>query len=502
MKKYKGAIGALFVVFLLACLILPVGTVYAETPVSVSTVLASVSADGIGSPFQHHSFIDNGINWVFYQDNISNLIEGMWSNNGVTWVALAPIRYCNGSTATTVGGQFDTWYDEPNNVLHFAVVNKSVVNSSILYGKFTPNPTTHVLTQIGSWVTAVAANASFWYRNPTICVNGSQQPFITYTKQTALLTDADVYLTTTNNSAITWVAQAGMPMHNLSKTANYTEYGSVIPFATDTKNVSVQYAYYNGSRSKLYQTDIEWNGTSWNQETSVIVDTSSWYLPSGYEWDYNAVSIVTDANVNDVAIQCLQSNGTDARTFFNRKGADDAPAEWNSFYARNFGEGATDDYLRTGAMSIRNSDNDLVYSSWNENDDWISSNDYDTSSGYWDGIQNVYNDPTVPYWSTMADYHYDHSGTGDVGFIYGSVGGTDDLRFGLYGPPVIPPAVTGFINATGTIVSLLISFLLIVLLLGIALKEGYNNGWNEATKIAITGIIGIIVIETIIIAFF
>lgn len=499
MKKRRWAIiRVLSVVFLLMCLVLPASIAYAETPEHFSTVLASVSSDGIGSPFQHHTFTDTGINWVFYLDNLSNTIEGMWSDNGVTWAAIAPIRFCNGSTAGTVGGQFDTWYDPTLNYVHFAVVNTSTVNSPILYGKYTVNATAHTLTQSGSWVTAVAANASYWYRNPVICVNNNGQPFITYTKQTGLLTDADVYVITTNNSSSsTWVAEAGMPMHNLSQTVNFTEYGSVIPYWDETKNVSVQYVYYNGSACKLYQTDIEWNGSSWNEEGGVIVDTSDWYLPSGYEWDYNAVSIDSVANDNDIAIQCLQTNGTDTRTFFNRKGVDDAPSQWDSTYARNFGEGDTDKYLKTGAMSIRDTSGNLVYSGWNELDDWIESNDYDLATGYWDGIQEVYEDNIyIPYWSAMADYQYDWFGTGDVGFIYGSIT-TDTLRYGLYGPTT-PATVPTSVDMMAWIVVLVFATFVCLILLAYGASEAIKGNGVEFLKVALIGLITLVIAATIV----
>jgi hypothetical protein len=498
----KCIVRTLLAVILLACLILPVGTVYAETPLSLGIVADDGAAEGLGSPFQHHSFTADGVMWVFYQATGLNSILCSWSEDGTTWVAHAPIRYCNGSTAGTKGGQFDTWYHIADDTVHFAVVNTSVNGSDVLFAKYVINATAHTLTIDGAWVTAAAGSANSSYRNPTICVNNNDQDFITYGNVTSGA--SDVYVISTNDSTDDpWILETGFPMNNLSANASRpTQYGSVIPLYT-SNNVSVQCAAYNGSQYKLIQTNVVWNGSSWTRVAATQVDSSSWYLPSMFEWNYNAVSIDTSINDNDVAIQCLQTDGSDYRVFFNRRGNESDI--WAATYARNFGAGSWGS-LYVGAMGIRNAIYSIVYSGWDNValSTNISSNDFDAVTGDWDGIAVVDSDTDIPLVSTMSDYTYDPSGTGYIGFLYGTTT-NNRLMYGLYGPavpPVIPTVVSDFINATGMIVSLIISFLLIVLLLGIAFKEGMNNGWNEGTKLAMTAIIGIIVIETIIIQFF
>jgi uncharacterized repeat protein (TIGR02543 family) len=59
-----------------------------------------------------------------------------------------------------------------------------------------------------------------------------------------------------------------------------------------------------------------------------------------------------------------------------------------------------------------------------------------------------------------------------------------------------------FINTTGVLLSLLISLLVIFLLMGYVINEVKNGRTSEGIKIAVVGILAIVVIETIIIAFF
>ena len=63
-----------------------------------------------------------------------------------------------------------------------------------------------------------------------------------------------------------------------------------------------------------------------------------------------------------------------------------------------------------------------------------------------------------------------------------------------------PPASIG--GTMGTIIVIVLSFLIVIMLLGYSINEYSKNGFNENTKVAIAGIITIIIAETILIAFF
>ena len=495
MRLFQGLLGLL----LIACLVLPASLAYAETPVSITTVAVSAASNGIGYEFQHHSFTDSGVTWVFYLDNINNKVVGSWSADGKIWVALPSIHDCYGGISCS-GTQFDTWYDWNTNYVHFVVINTSVNNSPIFYARFVPDAIAHTLTLSGSWETVVAGVANVSYRTPTICVNNDHKPFITYGYN--LNGSSDVYLTATNNSS-SWVVPLGLPLHNMSANASLkTKYGSVIPYAVSTYNVSFQYSCNNSSVYKIQQNSVEWNGTAWNANTSDAIDTSGWYQPAGYEDSYNAVSIPTAVNVNDVAIQCLQTNGSYFRVFFNRKGAAGA-TEWNSTWARNFGAGSTAVYQSIGAMGIRDSNYKLDYSAWTMGDNWIYGNDYNVSTGNWSGLVKTYNESAlVPLYSTMSTYKYDVISTkATMGFLYGTAPLGDSLRYGMYGPAsATPSTVSTSVGLMAWIVILVFGALVCLILLAYGASESIKGGSKEFVKIGIVGLLTIIIAAIIVAA--
>jgi hypothetical protein len=498
MKKRRGA-RVLLAVFLLMCLVLPASVAYAETPLSLGVVAASAGADGLGSPFQHHSFVADGIMWVFYQGDAVDQILCSWSDDGTTWVAHAPITWCEATTAETVGGQFDTWYYVADDTVRFAVVNTSLNNSDIMYASYDVDAVAHTLTIEGDWRTAVEGVANVSYRNPTICVNNNESVFITYGYVENAV--SDVYLTTTNESTdATWVPEVNFPMFNFSANASRPSmYGSVIPLYTSLTNVSIQFAGYNGSEYKIYQTNINWNGSEWVDETGISgIDSSDWYLPSLLEWNYNAVSIDTAINDDDVAIQCAQTDGSEYRVFFNRRGNESDI--WASTYAKDFGEGGWTS-LYVGAMGIRNAIYSLVYSGWDMEalSTRISSNDFDAITGDWDGIAAVDTDVNIPLVSTMSDYRYDPAGTGYIGFLYGTT--TDDnLMYGLYGPAPTPAASSIPASVTAMAWIIILVFGMLICLILMAYGATSSNGNTELIKAGLTGFLGFVIAAIIVAA--
>jgi hypothetical protein len=498
MKKF---IWGLLLVSLIACLVLP-ASVFAETPLSLGVVAASAAADGLGSPFQHHSFVADGVMWVFYQDDATNQVVGSWSEDGTTWVALAPITWCEASTAETVGGQFDSWYNVADDTVRFVVVNTSLNNSAIYYRSYAINAVAHTLTPEGlAWNQVVGGVANVSYRNPTICVNNNESVFITYGSVNNSI--SDVYVTTTNDSTdAVWLPEEGFPMYNLSANASLpTMYGSVIPHYTSLTNVSVQYAGYNGSVYKIYQLNINWNGTAWNKDTVYGIDTSSWYLPTDFEWNYNTVSIDTVINNNDVVIQCGQTDGSSLYRTFTNSRANESDA-WGSSgsYARNFGSGGySKQYV--GAIGIRDAIYSIVYSGWDmaalSTD--ISSNDYDAVTGDWDGIAIVDTDINIPFVSTMSDYRYDPGATGYIGFLYGTT--TDDnLMYGLYGPATPASTIPTSVTAMAWIIVLVFGALICLVLLAYGASEALRGGNTELIKVGIVGFLGFVIAAIIVAA--
>ena len=498
--RYSKLLQVMVVALLIACMVLPTTIAYAETPLTVTAVAASAASDGLGSPFQHHSFTDNGTSWVFYQADLVGQVVGSYTDDGTTWVALPAIAWCNTSTMTaneTKGGQFDTWWNASTHRLSFAVVNTSVNGSTIQYRAFTVNSVAHTLTPVAGWITAVAGVANVSYRNPTICENNAGYPFITYgyVKNAS----SDVYVTTTN-STVTWLAEVGFPMHNLSATGRKCEYGSVIPLYTSMTNVSVQYADYNGSVYKISQCNLTYNGTGWKKDTVYSIDTSGWFLPSNAEWNYNAVSVPLayglNMNYNDVVIQCIQTSGATYRVFTNRR-ANESDA-WGSSgaYARNFGAGGwAYDYV--GAMGIRNAIYGLVYSSWDMSggSTKVYSNDFNATTGNWSGIAQVYTDSKITYVSTMSDYKA--STTGYLGFMYGTI--TDDtLMYVRYGPVVPPTPSDAGTNLLQLILALAVGLLVLIIILKQMQDASTGSTMIAIGLSAIVGAVAFIVVKLVV----
>jgi len=67
---------------------------------------------------------------------------------------------------------------------------------------------------------------------------------------------------------------------------------------------------------------------------------------------------------------------------------------------------------------------------------------------------------------------------------------------------ILPQPARELGNMTTTLVSIIISAILVLLLLGLAFKESRENGMGNAVAICLTGIVAIIIIETIMVKFF
>jgi hypothetical protein len=495
MKKLKVFRGlqVLLAGILIACLIIPIGIAYAETPASVD-IAGIGNAVGVGYPFQHHTFMDDGVYWLFYLDSAANRIKSQFSFNGVDWVAGDQnIHYCDASSASKEGGQFDAWWDEGTSTVHFAVVNESVDGSPILYAKYdVVSGLSPTITIDGSWIQAVAGDADEVYYYPTICVN-SGHIFLTY--GTLEGGEMDVELTMSNSSTV-WTPEVGLslqgedfPFDDLGDLSEETAYGSVIPLATST-NISIQYVIEEeGTTPYMHTSTVEYNGSVWIQKTDYPIDTNpDWTAFLAYPWCYNAVSVISLWNDNDVAIQQLQGNGSLARVFFNRKGAEDG-TPWDATWARNFGEGDTGLTEIVGAMGIRNSDHDLVFTGWDNVglSETIWSADYNLLAGTWSAVTNVYSDPEVPAISMMASYNRDLGGIGATSFIYGNAG--DDLMYGLYGSIPAPVSTDPGTSVIQIVIPLLIAITVVVL----ALKGiGEVNTVSAIIVLLVATIIGIV----------
>jgi hypothetical protein len=427
MKKGFRLLTAIFSLVLLCALILPVGLAYAEDPTHLSEVDGNVG--GFGAPFQHHSFIDDGRQWVFYTNN-SELVYST-STDMVTWTAPTSLHYCG--DAVDVGGdwqngdtyfgtQFDLWYDSTNNRLDIALLNTSANNSAILYARFTPSSVTGLLTAVTNvtpWQSAVAGGGvNVSYRLPSICVTPSQQPIIAYTKlnsSASPVIDVGVIGFANPGTGSLMALTGTWPKYNLSATGNATAFGSVIPLLSG--NVSIQFVQAESAEGYLKQAIISITGGTDTVGTDYYVDSLARPSAPGFLWDYSAVSVHTDAVTasgnEDVMIVWNKDEGATTSLQFNRL-ADSTDWDGSPSYAIEL----ENDDVYIGALGLRDTVGNLVYSAISYTGSaYLYSWDYDLGTATLSTVDVIDEANGVQY-AVMSNYNRDLEGDQNTGFIY------------------------------------------------------------------------------------
>jgi hypothetical protein len=501
----KIVVRALLVVFFLACLVLPTSIAYAETPAHVSDVAIS---DGMGAPFQHHSFIDSGRQWVFY--TTSDTLVYSTSTDMVTWSTPTTLHHCEdadlleGDWETDYSGtQFDVWYDSTNNKVDIVLLNVSGNNSAILYARFTPDALTGTMTNvtpIDPWQPSLSGGGiNVSYVLPSICVTTAQQPIIAYTKIDYTATPViDVgVMGFANPNTGTLMALTGVwPKYNLSATGDASAFGSVIPLPSG--NVSVQFVEAETGQGYLKQAIIGITGGADTVGTDYYVDNDAGASALGYLWDYNALSIHTDSVTasgnEDVFIVWNKDEGEGAVSVqFNRKG----DGLWDDTYQSTL---TTDFNEYVGAMGFRDSVGNIVYSAISWDDQYIYSANYDMGTNVWNPYPEVvYIDPYDLQWAVMANYEADIDG-GNTGFIY--QGYSDDheddvIRYGAYETST-PSTIPASVDMMAWIVVLVFGALVCLILLAYGASEAIKRNNTELLKLALVGFITLIIASIIV----
>jgi hypothetical protein len=452
MKKGFRVLTLMFAMVMVLSFALPMGMAFAEEPTHLSEV--DGSAVGFGAPFQHHSFIDDGRQWVFYT-NGSYLVYST-STNMVTWSAPIAVHPCVDSIDPSgnwqigdsySGTQFDLWYDSTNNKLDIVVLPTSTNNTALLYARFTPSSSTGALTNVTAidpWQPSLSgggANVSMVL--PSICVTPSQQPIIAVTRINASDTPAiDVgVIGFANPGTGTLMALAGSwPKYNLSQTGDASAFGSVIPLLSG--NISVQFVEAEIGEGYLKQAIIGITGGADTLGTDYYVDSNATPSAPGFLWDYNAVSVHTDAVTasgnEDVMIVWNKDEGATSSLQFNRL-ADSTDWDGVPSYAIEL----ADDDIYIGALGLRDTVGNLVYSAIGYSEsDYLYSWDYGLGTATLSTVDVIDEAHGVQY-AVMANYNRDLEGDQNTGFIYQGSG--YEMMYGAYEPaaPVVPTSSTG-----------------------------------------------------------
>ncbi len=139
MKKKIRVLESLMAVFLIMCILVPIGIAYAEDFGRYSTVLTD-AGNVIGDTYQRHTFNAQGLHWVFYATDDEIVYTS--SADATTWAT--PIKFddytCNVTPLLGCcnASSFSLWYDVVGNYLDIAWMNITGTNENIYYAMGTP----------------------------------------------------------------------------------------------------------------------------------------------------------------------------------------------------------------------------------------------------------------------------------------------------------------------------------------------------------------------------
>lgn len=230
--------------------------------------------------FQRKAFFINGLYWVFYS-NGTNLVYRT-SINGTIWSSAVTVRECDN------GRKFSIWFD--NVYVHYTYVSSGLSVSVIYYRRGTPNADGSV-----TWSTeqiAKGAVVSYEYYAPTVAVNSSRYPFISYTYR---WTDTSVYkpaITKSSTNDGTWTTAADFPQ-DLSSTP--TDWGTLVIPLTATK----MYVLYLSYLSKVLYGKL-WGGSGFGAQETITTGVETTFPP----WPPGAFSAVNEGD--HVHVVCLK----------------------------------------------------------------------------------------------------------------------------------------------------------------------------------------------------
>lgn len=496
MKKNRRMqiVKGIMALFLIVCMVLPVTIAYAES-LGVSGTVLTDTTYVIGDTYQRHTFNAEGLHWVFYAN--ADAIYYTSSADAITWATptkfddylcnMSPIYCCNGSS-------FSLWYDEVANYVDIAWMNVTGPYENIYYRMGHP-----VANGSIGWYpsyVAVPKSVGLTYSHPSICDNTDDYPFIAYMVYNGSAYSANISTDISNTGS--WASATNSTISS-SQSLNISldvMYPSVVPVSNE--NISVMVVFDTGVDFLLAQNYLHYNVSSdlWSYPAFATfplpptssIDIGDLAYHSEIGWAGNL------SNIDDVYVIATANDSLLGKyLFYDRYGI--TPFTYDVALA-------TGDYV--GSIGIRNALGNLVVTAVEQTQKTqLYNDDYTQATQSWAGMVAIDGIDATSGIQTESDY--DNAGTSYLGTIYydNMAAYSPDLEYGCYGcTQPTPNVISTFGNLAGLVASLVISFLIIALLLGIAVREGMNNGWNEGTKVAIAGIIGIIIIETIVIAFF
>lgn len=492
MKGKRGLLKGLMAIVLLLAVLLPMGLVYAETPLGNSTVAEGTSFDGLGMTYQRHSFYALDREWVFYVNSSSGFIEYRSSTDNENWGGARqvlphtcdrPYGYCSWN-----GSDFSIWYNKPSGLVAMAVIPVGGLNYDIMYTYGQPYSNGSIVW--GNLSTAVDGDADLEYFAPSICVDTGGYPYIAYMAQNLSAGSMESWLTTSiqamNMDWLTFIT-----VGNFTASANNVMYPSVIPITAG--NISLMYIADTGILGDLQLIQQYVNGWTMALQPFSVVNSPLNPIDLNNAMYHSEVSINTSLNPDDIFVVWAENESGTNRMMFNRYGN---PGE-------NWLDGqelAT--YLNPSAISIRDTTGNVTVTAVNGVSlTAIMSSDGASPNYVMTPLTDVMN-TSMTWYGMMASYQ---NGS-PLGFLYLDNGMPFDLNLGEYGEEsdVIPPSVSGAISTMLQIVGVLLAFFGVLLLVAVLFSvEGLSITGKAGVIIGIVAmiVIGMVMIMGLIGAF-
>lgn len=495
MKKRTRILQGLLAVVLVAIVLLPVGVALAESFGTYNTVVLDAGYV-IGDSYQRHTFIAEGLHWVFYADDDSIMYTS--SADAETWATptkfddytcnVSPIEgCCNGSS-------FALWYNLGENRVDVAFMNVTGLGENIYYQRGRPESDGTIAwnnVQI-----AVEANTSLTTSHPSICDNTLDYPFIAYMvyDHEALDYSGSVATSTTNDSFWTGATNSTINSKVSLNISTNVLYPSVVPVSAG--NVSVTVAFHNGADYVLGQNYLDYD-----------IDTDTWDYPATAQFPLPATSYL-DAddlsyhsevgwagnltNVDDVYIVAAANDSVLGQYYFADRYGDPADPFVSD---TSLGMAAGARYF-CGAIGIRNALGDLRVTAIEETQKVNLYNAYYTQATQtWNVLAVIDGVDATSGYTVESDY--DNAGTDYLGSIYydNNVAYIPDLEYGCYGCTPAPAPVG---DAGTTILQLILPLLIAVLTLVIMLLKFPEAGIKGVImSIALSAIVGAIAFQIV-----
>jgi len=209
----------------------------------------STTSYSVGLSFQRKTFYAAGRNWVFYCDG-SNMNYTSSSDGGITWAAQTTIA------ASTSGTRINVWY----NGTYFSYAMTNGLAGALTYRQGTPNTDGSVnWSTAEQTISAGVGGVTLGY--PSITVDSSNSPWISYSNNTGSQYYVEVTTSTTNNGV--WTTAPGYPIV-LANGSSLPGYSAILPLTSQ----KVAVVYPNMSSYLSVQV---WNTTAWSPPANTSV---------------------------------------------------------------------------------------------------------------------------------------------------------------------------------------------------------------------------------------